>query len=562
MAASPNSLILEAVAGPHPMRVELREPRQLVLGRSAGSDVQLDDPTSIVSRRHAIIEPDVEGSWRLTDLASRHGTRLNGVAITADRAVPMRLGDLISIGPWTLMVGGPQQTGNTSGLRTLTDDDRATDGAGVRTVRANAVADAALAGERVQLLLQVAEVIHRADTLPKLAEAVIEKLAAGTRFGNVAMLRPMAGDGSVEVIALRTESGVHPIQFRFSRSILQQASAGVIAVRSRVDAPVSDDHSIAQLDISEALCVPLLADGVVLAMLYLDNRHGRRSGRGGGDDQAFATAVGRIAGLAIRNLMQLDYGIRLAAAEAEIGAAASMQELILPEASGVVGAVEYAGRCRAGRVVSGDFFDVVPMPHGRTAIVIGDVSGKGVGASVLATLTQGFLRGILGGSPAPDEAAKALNSFLGARAEMEHFVTLWMGIIDPEARRVRYVDAGHGYAWLLRPGGETQPLNEGGGPPLGAIPHPNYVVAEAELPDGSVVLLSSDGVIEQPAATGTDDRFGTDRLVAVADASLPLETLIEQIYTAVFAFAAASDLADDATVVVGRAAAASSPTAP
>lgn len=562
-------LILEAVAGPHPLRLELAADESHVFGRGVGCAVMLDDPATLVSRRHGMLTSS-GGGWSLTDLGSRHGTRLNGVAIGANQPVPVRSGDLLSIGPWTLMLGLPGRQGtliaeSTHGTlsRRSTDDDRGTAGRTLKAIQPGD--DAALASDRLQLLLQVAEAIHRADTLSQLADSVINVLAAGTRFGNIAMLRPMASDGSVEVLAIRTAAGVRAEQYRFSRSILQQAASGVVVVRSAADTPGEIEASIVTLEIDEALCVPLMAEGVVLALLHLDNRGASRTDEGrsnrrparAGEDRAFATAVGRMSGLAMRNLMSREIGIRLAAREGELAAAAEMQGTILPADRGSFAGVDYAARYRAGRDVSGDFFDVQPLGDGRVAIAIGDVSGKGVGAAVLAVFTHGYLRGALNASGDLREALHALQAFIWTQTDSVRFVTLWLGVIDAGAGRMRYVDAGHGYAMLVD-GSSSGMLSEGGGPPLGATDSANYQFVERDFPTNAVLLLTSDGVIEQPSAadaagsTTSLDHYGIERLAQMIDHTAELPTVVDSIFSALSAHAGTTEFADDATVVVVR----------
>ncbi|MFO0874629.1 MAG: SpoIIE family protein phosphatase [Phycisphaerales bacterium] len=569
-AAHHPPLLLEAVAGPHPLRVELAAEETHTLGRGVGCAVLLDDPATLVSRRHAQLA-QTGGEWSLTDLGSRHGTRLNGVAIGANQTVPVRSGDLVSIGPWTLMLGLPARAGMTVGESThgtinrrVTDDDRGTTGRTIKSIQPGE--DAALASDRLQLLLQVAEAIHRADTLTQLSESVIGVLAAGTRFGNIAMLRPMASDGSVEVLALRTSGRVRPEHYRFSRSILLQAATGVVVIRSAMDSPGEIEASMVTLEIAEALCVPLMAEGVVLALLYLDNRGDGRNDDGrasrrparAGEDRAFATAVGRMAGLAMRNLMSREISVRLAAREGEVAAAAAMQGMILPAERGAFPGVDYAARYRAGRDVSGDFFDVIALDDGRVAVAVGDVSGKGVGAAVLAVLTQGYLRGALCASGDMRDALGALQTFIWAKTGAERFVTLWLGVIDPAAGRLRYVDAGHGYAMLVEPGGRHTVLTEDGGPPLGATDNTVYQFAERDLPADAVLLLMSDGVIEQPsaaAASGTAEsleHFGVEGMMGRIDVSMPPNGIVDAIFAAVAEHAGTLQLADDATVVAVR----------
>jgi serine phosphatase RsbU (regulator of sigma subunit) len=439
---------------------------------------------------------------------------------------------------------------STLGRRRLTDDDTSEGQRGVRTLRPG---EATLAADRVRLLLQVAEGIHRSDDFSKLGEVALAAVAAGTRYGNVALLRPMAVDGSVEILALRTDEATSFARFRFSRSTLRQASAGLVVIRTAEDAPGHEGQSIADLHIMEAMCVPLTVDGVVVAFLYMDNRNSRRMGGDGEEDRQFAVAVGRVTALAWRNLSQRDMATRLATVSGELAAAARMQGMIMPAGSGRQAGVSWAGAYRPGRIVSGDFFDIVPLHDQRLALVVGDVSGKGVAAAVLAVLAQGFLRGMLLAGRPLEQVMAELHALVWARAEAERFVTLWLGVVDAERGLLWYVDAGHGIAHVLPAGGPPTALNDGGGPPLGALEEAQFQVIECAFPRDAMLLIASDGVVEQPvrAEAGTD-RFGAERfLEAVQPIAGPVEA-VGRVFDSLTAWAGGSEFADDATVLAAR----------
>lgn len=550
---SPDALVLESIAGPRELRAELSPKAPHVLGRGVGCEVLLEDPATLVSRRHAAME-SIGGTWTISDLGSRHGTRLNGVTLAAGRTVPIRSGDLLTIGPWTLIVGigGSAIAGN----RRVTDDDRGADTGRLTAIRTS---DSSLAGDRLALLLEAAEVLHRADSIDELGAQIIATVAAGTNYANVALLSPLASDGSVEVITLRSPVADRGESLRFSRSILQQASAGNTVVRGSADVPTDEEHSIVSLEITEALCVPLFVSGAVHALLYLDNRGARsvsstRAARSV-DDRAFAIALARFAALALGGLRRREIEARLVESRAELEAAAQMQRLISPPASGSLAGIEWASRYRPGRVVSGDFCDVVTLDDGRVAFAVGDVSGKGVGAAVLGVMAQGFLRGALRETDSLVDSLCALDRFLWERAGGERFVTTWAGLFDPKTGMLTYVDAGHGYARLVRADGSVIALNEAGGPPICADGQSQFSCATLELPRDARVVVCTDGVIEQRSANSTAahlDHFGVDRLIDMVDPAAAPEAIVERILAGVIAHGGTTDLSDDTTVLVVR----------
>jgi serine phosphatase RsbU (regulator of sigma subunit) len=237
--------------------------------------------------------------------------------------------------------------------------------------------------------------------------------------------------------------------------------------------------------------------------------------------------------------------------EGEIAAAASAQRLVLPPAEVTMGPVRVNGECRPGRVVSGDFFDVMPLTDGRIAIALGDVAGKGMQASVLMTTSQGFLRGVMMRHGDLRQAVSDLNSYLYPRCDGGRFISLWLGAIDPQLGTLEYVNGGHGHAWMQRADGSFQPLNSAGGPLVGVVDLLEYNSATVPMAEGERVVLLSDGILEQPRGSVRDDQFGFERVgrLLATEYDEPAKS-IAALFDAVHAHAQGPTLADDATVVL------------
>jgi len=547
MSGAIDPLLLEATSGPRPLAVRLPPDGPHVIGRGEGSAVLLTDTGNTISRQQATLAVERHGGerrWCISTLSDRVPTRLNGIVLSPGNAVPLQDNDLVTIGPYTLQV---VPEGQTSLRRRQTQDDRET-ASSLRSVRQEDLPS--LGRDWLRPLLRLAEELHAADSRESLAKAVTETLADATRFGNVAYTGPLAADGSVNVLAARTADGGSGDRFSFSRSTLREAALGQVVHRTRASMPVNIEVSLVALDISEAICVPVKSGDVVVGFIYMDNRRGTAAPVGGDEDLAFAVALGRLASLAMHGLLNREVGSRLSKMQGELAAAAEVQRLILPEGEGHFGEWAYAGRCDPGQGMSGDFFDVVALADGRIAIAIGDSCGKGIVASVLATLVQGFLRGSLARGGTLADAATALNAYLSSRADTGRFLTAWLGIVDPVAGQIEYLDAGHGFALLVEPDTGFAELARAGGPPLGAIEDIVYDSACAPFPHGAMLVLASDGVIEQRRPDGA--QLGMDGFRAAVDPTRPPSHVVPQVLDAVRAFAGKRALDDDATVVALR----------
>jgi sigma-B regulation protein RsbU (phosphoserine phosphatase) len=154
----------------------------------------------------------------------------------------------------------------------------------------------------------------------------------------------------------------------------------------------------------------------------------------------------------------------------------------------------------------------------------------------------------------PHRAVTQLNSYLHPRCESGRFLTLWLGVIDSTKRTLEYVNAGHGYAWLLggREGAGARRLTAAGGPLVGVLESVPFLSATVEFQPGDRLLLLSDGILEQPHKGDRDEPFewdGVQMALSEADGQEP-EAFLAQLFASLYDYAGQSSLADDATVVM------------
>ncbi len=546
----PRDVFLIPIAGPSTigplaLKTDGDGPSELTLGRHESCDLKLPITAETVSRYHARFRFD-GNRWRLHDCGSRWGTFLNGVQLVANHETPLGDGDLIRINPWTFTVGAAPQR---RGLLTANDT-------GQTMVRMLSSGAGPQSDDLLPLLLEAAGAIHDARNETELAQRLIDSAVRGSGLPNAAVLRPTDTAGHVEILASRLPTSADGARFTFSRSLLAAAADGYAAEITGVG---DVSQSIVQMNISAAICVPLMLGPAPAAFLYLDARS-----RGGNlpalspirpNAAAFCAALGRLAGLALANLKRLDVERRQAAIEGELSAASAAQKWVLPQRLTIIGKFTVIGECHPGRYVGGDFFDVVDLGDDKIAIALGDVSGKGVEASVLMTASQGFLHAALSHYRDPGKAVTELNRFVAPRRPESRFVTLWAAVVDLKSSKLSYVDAGHGYAALLGSDGQCTNLNINGGPPLGVSESYEYVAETLDLPPSGRIIVVSDGVVEQPAAGSTNTAERNEFKMNGLHESLrksPCADDIASVFQALVAHAGTDQLADDATAVCVR----------
>lgn len=552
-ASSRSSAFLIPVAGPGNAPIALaHKPGGLLVGRHESCDVRLAGDN--VSRTHARLSFDGR-RWRAADLKSRWGTFVNGMRLAPDRETPLGEGDLLRITPWTFRFAGSMSS--KSGLldSAMQPVDDSPEAARLVTTLGSGRLPT-LGDEMLALLLESAAGIHAAGDEKSLAELVLDKACQGSGLPNAALLKPASTGGRFEVVASRRASGTGPIAY--SRSLLSAAADGELAELSTARQPIDVSQSIVSMGVRSALCVPIMLGQTTAAYLYLDSR---------GEENAshllplrpnaapFCLGLARMAGLALANLKRVEMERRSAAMDAELAAAAAAQQWILPRRVGSARRFSWTGESRPGAHLAGDFYDLIPLPDGRLAAAIGDVSGHGVAASVLMTAAAGFLHAALQESGDPGAALTRLNAFICPRRPTDKFVTMWVGVFDPDRGTLRYVDAGHGYVLVGPDEGGLDRLDRGGQFPVGIEEDCRYESIEIPLAAAGRALLISDGIVEQ--FSGESDAgsrakpFGLDGLEQVIGQSAGGD-LVAQLFDAVTQHAGRQSLSDDATAVLVR----------
>ena len=187
--------------------------------------------------------------------------------------------------------------------------------------------------------------------------------------------------------------------------------------------------------------------------------------------------------------------------------AGQVQRGIMPRVPEIPG-YEFFAHYQPVYPVGGDYYDFVRLPGDRLAIVVGDVSGKGLPAAMLMAQFAAETRHHVRLSDALEAATAALNGRLREYALEELFVTLCLGVLDLGPRRFTYCSAGHPLPLIRRADGRIEELGaDGSGVPLGIMPDAEYRHVSLELEAGDAVLIFSDGVTDALSARG--ERYGS-----------------------------------------------------
>lgn len=232
--------------------------------------------------------------------------------------------------------------------------------------------------------------------------------------------------------------------------------------------------------------------------------------------------------------------------ELELGR--QIQNEMLPHAPLQLGLTEVQGVSVPAREVGGDFFNYFVLENGHVALLMGDVSGKGVGAALLMANIQAALKVRLGLGQDLSAVADALDRDIDANSPGPVYATLFLGILDPSTRQLRYVNAGHNPQFVLRAGSlERMPAT---GLPVGLLSGRGYSERSVQLSNGDLIFLYTDGCVEAEDEKG--DMFGMDRLEALLKIAADSADPLKHVEHVIRVFRGKSEPSDDATLMTVR----------
>lgn len=278
-------------------------------------------------------------------------------------------------------------------------------------------------------------------------------------------------------------------------------------------------------------------------------------------DLRLLRSVASQTGLALENSRLTEAFAREAALKermsAEIDIAREVQERLFPQELPPVVGLEYFGACRPALGVGGDYYDFLELPDGKFGIAIGDVSGKGIGASLMMASLQASLRGQAIHSG--DDIAGLMthvNTLVYEASTTNRYATFFYAQYDPKTRKLSYVNAGHNPPFLLRRGGAEVEviLLDVGGAVVGMLPSMivKYEQGEIQLESGDMLVGFTDGISE--AMNPMEEEWGEDSLLDELKtlSGMPSEEILWKIVASADKFADGAKQHDDMTMIIVR----------
>ena len=498
----PNGTRREMPLAPLPFRI----------GRQAGNELTLRD--SRVSRQQAQIV-ELNGAFILEDLGSRHGTFVNGEKVLKHE---LKAGDRVEFG-----VPDSYQ------LLYVGDDDGATIGDLVERIDAPAPQQA---GPRelhhLGVLLDVARTLSSGLSLEDILTAVVDAAIQLTRTERgVLLIKNSAGELHTAVARNAQKTTLRPEEIQVSKSIVKRVAntqremiatdeganaAGVVAAGAGGPGALTDSsmfdqsQSMFRLSLRTIVALPVaklpvieMMDATIptrqselLGVLYLDSR--APSSAFSALDREVLHTLAREAATVVENARLFADARAKARLDHEIEIASQIQQRLLPKELPNLPGIAVAGSTLACYSVGGDCFDVIPLDRGRLGFFVGDISGKGISAALLATLLQGiFFTTASMDLDLPSVFAK-VNRYLCEHSSEERYATVFYGVLD-KSGRFDYVNAGHVPPMIRRVTGAIDALSSEN-LPVGLFEEAEYKCSTVNLSPGEFFVIYTDGVSE------------------------------------------------------------------
>ncbi len=300
------------------------------------------------------------------------------------------------------------------------------------------------------------------------------------------------------------------------------------------------------------LCMPMRNhEGRLIGVIQVLNK---KDGAFGDYDETLLGAFSTHAAIALDQARLVAAYLDKQKLEQALEIARSIQQGLFPKEIPEVPGFDLAGWSQPADETGGDYYDFLQLPGGRLALVVGDVTGHGVGPALLMAEARAFIKAAVTSTNDIASLLYSVNNLLEKDMGGRRFITLFYGVLDPEARTFRYASAGHGHPILYRPGAGKFFEMESTGPPLGIMTDVEFPEGEAhQLEPGDVLVISTDGIEE--AMDAERDEYGRARFKEVVARCFEssAQEIIDTIYRDVQVFCDGAPQRDDITLVVCKA---------
>ncbi|HKZ79001.1 MAG TPA: SpoIIE family protein phosphatase [Pyrinomonadaceae bacterium] len=523
--------------------------RVFTIGRSLENDLHL--LSNSVSRDHAAIVYDND-TYYLVDKGSKSGLFINGQRVTR---CELHHQDKIGVGGHEGQVEFLEET-----LRPIVES---ADGLNLSHSRRAA---AVSAKEELQRLARYVEVnqafkfsLTLDDVLCLIVDAAIE-MADAER--GCLLLRNDGDQLEFKIARDNKRNLLSGPEFQLSRTVVSEAfdEKRTVVVKDYLEGDQNTRHSVFNLNLRSIVCVPLrhfqisengvnsteMATHKIIGVLYVDSR--KAHGEFSKSALTLLESLAFEASKSLESMRLMQQEQEKMQLEHEFATAREVQLALLPTTFEQPAHFEVSAHSIPCRYVGGDFYDLFTLQDGRSVVILGDVSGKGISAALLASMAQGVIQAQFNSGLSLQEVLASLNRVLVGKSDEKRFLTLFCALIASDGA-VSFINAGHNPPILFRSGGAIEYLSSGS-MMLGAFDFAEYHPNNTKLEPGDVLVIFSDGVTE--AVNQANELFGELRLERLVrkSAGLNAQGIKDRITQGVLNFTEGLSQRDDTTLLV------------
>ncbi|PHS11064.1 MAG: protein serine phosphatase [Blastopirellula sp.] len=517
------SSYLIAINGPDSGKKIYLAGEKFVLGRHPECDILVE--VGAVSRHHAQITKDSQ-EYYIEDLGSRNGTYVNEKQI-ADK-YHLQDSDTIRIcdvdfsfhvdQPFAAPSGLPQgNLDESSAFGTIVFDEDEGESTIMSKLEVSSEPGSihltASAEVKLLALLEITRQLSGALTIEEVLPKVLDSLFKIFLQADRGFIIVREADG--QLIPKWTKSRREgDDEVRISKTVVNHvidSKEAILSADAATDTRFEMSQSITDFKIRSIMCVPLInSDGTAFGVIQIDTLDQRK--RFQQEDLEVLVSIASQASAAIDNANMHEIALKRKSMDRDLKLATQVQKGFLPKEGPDIPDYTFYDFYLAANAVGGDYYDYIPLPNDRLAIIVGDVVGHGIAASLLMAKLSADARYCLVLEPDPEKAIYMLNNKFAEAIPDDQFVTLVVNILDHKNHTMTVLNAGHQAPLLRRNDGKIDMIAEEEiNLPLGVMEDMDYEAVTVPIAPGESFTLFTDGLNEAMNSDG--DQLGMDPIL-------------------------------------------------
>ena len=536
----------------------LKRERTLI-GRSDDNDLALPDPFS--SGHHVAVTPS-DGGYYVRDNGSKNGTFLNGKKVQGE--IELKRGDEILVGS-TRIIYDKELSSNVEVTEVVHPARNINTMIPIKDIIRKQDIDTTIQSlatpadfikiksdyKSMAVLNEVSKALVLHQPLHELLERIMDLISEYLPMDRgVLMLKEGNPPQMIAKVPRINNKNLLRQKILVSQSVINLVldnHSAVLTADAQTDDRLRMKDSVIKSNIHSAMCVPLWNNREIIGVIYADRIS--LLDQFGEEDLRLMTLLSNLAAVKIENARAIEQAIEVEKFQKELALAAQIQKDFLPKKNPPCEHFDIAGRNIPCNQVGGDYYDFISIDPSRLAVIIADVSGKGMSAALLMASLRAALIAEVGPQLRLEKMAVKLNDFVHSSSSSNRFITFFFCELDMGTGVLRYINAGHNPPIVIAKDSAVTRLDPTGFC-LGMFPSVSYEVNQITLAKGDMAVLYTDGITD--ARDKDNSEFGEENLISLLkkNTKKPASEIVGKVCSDLSSFTAGVEPFDDMTVIV------------